>query len=445
MKRHIAIPLLCVVLVAALSIPVFAAFPYPENNVSGRAVVRFWPTGATVPDPPEIYGGYQLNFGELWTGYFASGPSGSDYESYSVYTDLSFTLEIYVGGDIFIAVPYNDYIGSNITALSQYYDPSGDYSVNLGTQTVKYYIPDLNNMEYVISQTSAELNINFLHFTDVPPGNYQISCESMWEGAGVMCLGIYVSQGDVYGSIVDQFTNGSLSYTDAVDELFNYQESLTPIDNHEAMVQALELQNNLSKLNNAASTVAAAKANDLDNRMGAVVDSFASGDVTMKQAMDSLQSDFSESLSGAQTVDEAQAVMAVYKVNMQKLELQGQFQLMEGFDVIISDDDMQKMDDYYAAEEELVNSFDVAEFDSMLQLESYLLQLPADESVAYKKFFNYLLNDSPLRLFIIIPLTMGVVSILLGTKMHTRPEPVSRTTIQHSDGSRSVILKYKNE
>lgn len=433
MKRHIAIPLLCVVLVAALSFPVFATsstFPYPENNVSGRAVVRFWPTGATVPDPPEIYGGYQLSFGELWTGYFAPGASGSDYQSYSVYTDLSFTLEIYVGGDIFIAVPYNDYIGSNITALSQYYDPSGDYSVELGTQTVKYYIPDLNNMEYVISETTAELNINFLHFTDVPPGNYQISCESMWEGAGVMCLGIYVSQGDVYGSIVDQFANGSLSYTDAVDELFKYQESLTPIDNHEAMVQALELQNNLAKLNNAASTVAAAKANDLDNRMGTVVDSFASGDVTMKQAMDSLQSDFSESLSGAQTVDEAQAVMAVYKVNMQKLELQGQFQLMEGFDAVISDEEVQRADDYYATEDELVNAFDVADFDAQLQFDLWWLQMPRSETIEYKKFFDYLMNESDIKYFITIPLAMSLVAIIMGTKIRIDTGPDSE-----SDGS----------
>ena len=417
MKRHIAIPLLCVVLVAALSIPVFADnFPYPENNVSGRALVRYWPSGATVPDPPEVFGGYQLNFGELWTGYFFTAV---DYESYFVYTDISFTLEIYVGGSIFIAVPNNDFMGVDYSALNSYYDSSADYTVNFGNTSMKSYTPKAGG--FVIGETTAPLDVKFLHFTNVPPGNYQISCESMFTDAGAMCFGVYVSQGDAYGAIVNQFVNGSVSYTEAVDQLFEFQESLTPIDNHEAMVQALELQNNLAKLNNAASTVAAAKSNQLDGKMESVINSFASGDVTLKYAMDTMQTDFSDALSGAQTVDEAQAVTAVYQANLKQLELQSQFQLMEGLDGVLSDEEVQKSDDYYAAEEELVNAFDVAEFESQLQFDNWFLHLNQTEVFNYKRFFDYLLNDSNIRYFIIIPLTMGLVSIIMGTTMRVRP------------------------
>lgn len=446
MKRHIAIPLLCVVLVAALSIPVFATpedsptFPYPENDVAGSAVVRFFPSVASAPVDPNITSSVTLSFGELWYAYFNSS---SYFDDYTIFTDLSFNISITVAGSIYIAVPdYSDKI-FNYPSLQNYYDSTSDYYVGFGDINMTSYTPTSSG--FSTGQTTASLNVKFLHFKDVPVGSYNISCESMWDKTGVYCFGVYVSQGDAYGSVVDQFVNGSISYTDAVDLLFEFQESLNPVDDHEAMVQALELQNNLTKLNNAASTVASVKANDLDNRMGSVIDSFASGDVTMKYAMDTMQTDFSDALSGAQTVDEAQAVIAVYKANLKQLELQSQFQLMEGFDAIISDDEMQKTDDYYAAEEELVESFDVAEFDAMLQLEAWYLQLPVGESAQYKRFFDYLLNDSPLRLFVIIPLTMGLVTILLGTRMYTRPEPVSRTTIHHSDGSRSTIFKYKDE
>lgn len=435
MKRHIAIPLLCVVLVAALSIPVFSAFPYPENNVSGRALVRFWPSGATVPDPPEVFGGYQLNFGELWTGYFFTAV---DYESYFVYTDISFTLEIYVGGSIFIAVPNNDYMGVDYSALNSYYDSSADYTVNFGNTSMKSYTPEVGG--FVIGETTAPLDVKFLHFTSVPPGNYQISCESMYSDAGAMCFGVYVSQGDAYGAIVDQFVNGSMSYTETVDQLFQFQESLTPIDNHEAMVQALELQNNLTKLNNAASTVAAAKSNELDGKMESVINSFASGDVTMKYAMDTMQTDFSDALSGAQTVDEAQAVTAVYKANLKQLELQSQFQLMEGLDGVLSDEQIQNANDYYAAESELVNAFDLADLEAQFQYELWWNQMPKNETIEYKKFFDYLLNESDIRFFITIPLALSLVTIIMGTRMRTKPDSDSDSgsDVSHvwfSDGS----------
>ena len=124
---------------------------------------------------------------------------------------------------------------------------------------------------------------------------------------------------------------------------------------------------------------------------------------------------------GAQTVEEAQAVTAVYQANLKQLELQSQFQLMEGLDGVLSDEEVQKSDDYYAAEEQLINAFDVAEFDAQLQFDNWFLLLPQKEAFDYKRFFDYLLNDSEIRHFIIIPLTMGLVSIIMGTRMRVRP------------------------
>ena len=111
MKRHIAIPLLCVVLVAALSFPVFAAsyesstFPYPENELSGSSIINFTATSAAIINV--CVGSESLAFGNMWTGKFASVYNTGDdhYDDYGVDVDLSFTLQVLVGGSLYIAFP----------------------------------------------------------------------------------------------------------------------------------------------------------------------------------------------------------------------------------------------------------------------------------------------------------------------------------------------------
>lgn len=422
MKRHIAIPLLCVVLVAALSTSVFAAphdssvFPYPENNVSGRALVRFWTAGATVTEEDAIHGGYQMTFGDLWTGYFETG---SFVDGYSPYTDLSFTLEIYVGGSLYIAVPDSDYTGVGDSALDAFYDSSGDYFVNFGDTVVNRYTAQSGG--FAMDTITMPLKVKFLYFKNVAPGNYTVSVEGMFENAAVMCLGVYVSQGNAYGAIVDSFIGGSLSYSEALDEMLQFNESLDPIDSHEATVQALELQNMIAQLNAAASTVAAKIASNLDSKMESTINAYADDNLSLKDAMDSLSDDYTSALSDAQTVDEAQAVLAVYTANLKQLEAQSQVKMMIAFDDAMSDEEFQQIQDYYAAEGELINAFDVADFDAQLQFDNWFLLLPQKEAFDYKRFFDYLLNDSEIRHFIIIPLTMGLVSIIMGTRMRVRP------------------------
>lgn len=439
MKRHIAIPLLCVVLVAALSIPVFAApedsptFPYPPNDLSGSSIINFTAVSAAITNV--CVGSESLSFGKMWTGKFASISNTNDdyYDNYGVDVDLSFTLNILVGGSLYIAFPdsYSSAIGFD--ALSSYRDPTNDYYVDFGDSwPLNLYTPNPSTKSFVKSSTTGSLKVYFVCFSNVPAGTYVVSVSGTSNVDVNLCFGVYASQRGVYQNIINRVTSGSTSYTDAIDQIMDVYES-TKIgdfgalaDVHERMINAVELTNTLEQLNMAMSTAAAQNASALSSKMGSTVDKFANGEINLSNAMSSLSSDFSSALSGAQTVDEAQAVTAVYQANLKKLEVRNEIQMMQVFDDAMTDEEFQQIQDYYAAESDLVESFDVAEFDAMLQFEAWYLQLPVDESAQYKKFFDYILNDSPIRLFVIIPLTMGLVTILLGTRMRIKPDSGDR-------------------
>ena len=434
MKRHIAIPLLCVVLVAALSFPVFATsydsptFPYPENELSGSSIINFTATSAAISNV--CVGSESLAFGNMWTGKFASVYNTGDdhYDDYGVDVDLSFTLQVLVGGSLYIAFPDGLPV-TDFDSLSPFRDSDNDYYVDFGDSwPLNLYTPNPSTNSFVKSTTTGSLEVYFVCFSNVPAGTYLVSAESWSNRDDTLCFGVYASQGNDYQNIINSATTGSISYTDAIDRIMDvYESTQSPyVDIHQRTISAIEVTNTLEQLNMSMSTVAAQNASDLNFTMLSTVGRFATGDLDLSDAMPSLHNDFIQALNVAQTVDEAQAVTAVYKVNLKMLEVLNEIHMMQAFDDAMTDEEFQQIQDYYAAESDLVESFDVAEFDAMLQFEAWYLQLPVDESAQYKRFFDYLLNDSPLRLFVIIPLTMGLVTILLGTRMRIKPDSGDR-------------------
>lgn len=472
MKRHIAIPLLCVVLVAALSIPVFATsfpeinsptFPYPENNLSGFGFV----TVEYDLDPVcTLFN--DLSFGNMFCGLFVD-PS-NDIASFD--TSLSFTLSVYVESYLYIAVnPHYLMLWHDLGKLGEYRDELLDYNVTLGNDwPVTVYTVDTGSGSFIASSGTHATDVSFLGFSDVPPGEYSITIYGHCTiDLGPVVFGIYASGNSSggggttdpdnpgsgatgnsatvgYNKIVDKYINGTYTYTEALDQLGDRYDLISTDNIYQNLLYVNEYQMSVSKLNGLVSSSAAEKSAVLDVQMSATVDQFVDGSIDLKDAMDTLSSDFSTSLSGAQTVEEAQAVTAVYQVKLLQLENANQVKLMEGLDAVITDEEIQKADDYYTAEDELVNAFDVASFDAQLQFDLWWLQMPRNETIEYKKFFDYLMNESDIKYFITIPLAMSLVAIIMGTRMRTRPDRVvERSTTVDSDGSRTTTVKYKND
>lgn len=442
MKRHIAIPLLCVVLVAALSIPVFSADIFPDNNYSGSGFVTCSAEGLVVIDYFQ-----ELAFGSMFLAKFIDSTYVDYMSEYQVTSNYSFNLNVNVPGSFYVAVPTGAY--TNFGPIEQYRDESLDYFIDFKEWPITLYDPDPANNTFVTSQGSVDLNITFIGYSDVPAGSYKLITSMMSNNEYPVVFGVYASgygsggsgggtdpdtpggsggsgvtgnSGyDGFNNIVDKFQNGNITYTDALDQLGDRYDFIHTTDIYQNLLYVNEYQMSVNKLNGMVSSSAASKSNSLDTQMQGTIDQFAHGSIDLKGAMDSLSGDFSTALSGAQTVEEAQAVTAVYQANLRQLETRNQMKMMQAFDDAMSDEEFQQIQDYYAAEGELINAFDVADFDAQLQFDNWFLLLSQKEAFDYKRFFDYLLNDSEIRHFIIIPLTMGLVSIIMGTRMRVRP------------------------
>lgn len=476
MKRHIAIPLLCVVLVAALSIPVFATsfpelnsptFPYPDNTIVGQGTVSF--SFQKQGSDYSTSGSQSLSFGNMWIGSFINLDVDPLFVDYAVTATYSFSLTVTAASTFYVACESSAL--RDFTVLEAYRDPSLDYNVDFGDDwPVNVYEP--TDFSCPMSG-EASVSITFLGYRDVPIGTYNLNSVRTINTDGVLAFGVYASGNssggggttnpdnpgtgggsgstgnsgyDGFNYIVESFQYGNITYTDALDMLGDRYKLIQTTDIYQNLLYVNEYQMSVSKLNGLVSSSAAEKSADLDEQMSATVDQFADGSIDLKDAMDTLSSDFSASLSGAQTVEEAQAVTAVYQVKLLQLENENQVKLMEGLDAVITEEEIQKADDYYAAEDELVNAFDVAEFDAMLQFDLWWLQMPKNETIEYKKFFDYLMNESDIKYFITIPLAMSLVAIIMGTRMRTRPDRViERSTTVDSGGSRTTTVKYKND
>ena len=210
MKRHIAIPLLCVVLVAALSFPVLAtsvnpSFPYPENNITGQGAINFTVVNAAISDP--LTGSHWLNFGEMWIAKFSDDIMDPNYVNYSVSATLSFSLTVNVVGSFYIARATNS--GYNFSSIESYRDPSLDYTVNFTDWPVTVYEPSPAADGFTESldspETVSEVSITFVGYTDVPIGNYTLETSIMTNYDFVLASSSY------YRGVSSKVWGGSVS------------------------------------------------------------------------------------------------------------------------------------------------------------------------------------------------------------------------------------------
>lgn len=435
MKRHIAIPLLCVVLVAALSFSVYAtsinpSFPYPENNLSGMGII----TGSVESYPNSLTFITDLSYGNMKVLKFGPvvGAVDTGATDYLVSSVLNFTLNVSRADSFYIAVS-NDELVSTLSSIASYEDPSLSYNVDFGDDwPLEVYSPNFSTQKWVITNSTGPVNVHFIGYKNVPAGEYTISQDLMTNVDHNIVFGVYGSAASGTSVIFDDYMNGNLSYTDALVQLNDYFDELVSDDVYQNILYATEYQNAVLHLNGLASSSAADKATALDSDMQSTVDQFADGTLDLKSAMDTLSGDFSSALAGAQTVEEAQAVTTVYQANLKLLEVQNQIHMMIALDDAISDDELATMNDYYAAEYELVNAFDVADFDAQLQFDLWFLQMPKNETIEYKKFFDYLMNESDIKYFITIPLAMSLIAIIMGTRMRTKGDRDRSPDISHS-------------
>lgn len=427
-KRFIAIPLLClVVLMAACPFSVYAdSFPYPENTVYGSVNISFEAFSAL--SSVSSVGAETVSFGSLWTGRFNNTSSTSD--GYGVSLDIKFVLNLQVGGDLYIAYPYYIDGGMDFTYyipdLDEYRYPALDYNVDFGADwPVNIYTPNTDTSTFDKTFGKSSLYVKFIAYRNVPSGIYSGVITSNVND-DTLCFGVYASHSNQMNAIVDEYLeditntidhNGIsvVSLTDILQDLWEYRQSLPDDTVDLSILYELEYQSSVEYLMSQVDSEYVkflAYSSLMTSNM--LVD-LANGLVDYNEFIFTLGQISSNASNFCSTVDQYTALNGVLQNTLAMAEQIERIKAKQNLDQAISDGDVEQIQQYYDAEQELISAFDQAKFQAQLDFDTWFTLLPPTETIEYKKIFDYILNDSPIKNYIMIPVSMGLVTILLGT------------------------------
>lgn len=427
-KRFIAIPLLClVVFMAACPFSVFAdSFPYPENTVYGSVNISFEAFSAL--SPISSVGSEIVSFGSLWTGRFNNTSSTSD--GYGVSLDIKFVLNLLVGGDLYIAYPYYIDGGMDFTyyipELDEYRYPALDYNVDFGADwPVNIYTPNTDTNTFDKTFGKSSLYVKFIAYRNVPSGIYSGVITSNVND-DTLCFGVYASHSNQMNAIVDEYlddiTNtidlhgiSVVSLTDILQELWEYRQSLPDDTVDLSILYELEYQSSVEYLMSQVDSEYVKFLAYSSLMTSDMLIDLSSGLLDYNEFIFTLTQVSSNASNFCSTVDQYTALNGVLQNALAMAEQIERIKAKQNLEQAISDGDVDQIQQYYDAEQELISAFDQAKFQAQLDFETWFTLLPPTETIEYKKIFDYILNESPIKEFIMVPVSMGLVCILLGT------------------------------
>lgn len=398
---------------------------------------------------------YQLSSG------LASMPSGTVSSGFLMSNAFwSSTSENYVGlmnysgtvpftYDLYIAVLTSNLSFIQFEGIDQYYYPAGNLQETL---TVRSNLFNYSSGSFVANtpfNVNTTESITFCYFKDVPAGTtFLVNDVNPYPPTGIayvhafssaananvlfvqFVFGAYFGYTKVSGDdLVDAYANGSISLQDAISGINSIvkdsisgttdytQSTLNVLVGQSQIDELLRLSDNKSLSNVQQSIVPA---------FDSAIDSYIAGTVSIDDTLLNFNSILQDGLSSSDTVEQGTLVNTTYQLKLQELQIQAQLKAKNRLDDAISDEDVSQFDDYYASEDELIQKFDIADFKSQIDFDTWMLQLPTQEALEYKKFFDYILNDSPFRFFIVVPMTCGLISLILGTRIRLSGRSSSR-------------------
>lgn len=434
-KRLIAIPLCIIFCIAVFSFPVFCA---PSNDYSGSypltVSAKFsYASTSDMVGPHTIFLG-SFNYGEqsIIQAFFRQAYSGG----YGVYADkisASYNLTLPTSKRVYFCARTGAISANSLdySSLSPYFNSSESFSVTEYFDTPKIdYNVDINNGYTVMSTTTVSTSniswgLTYLCFDNVPAGTYVISDSSSinqtTQKAYInLCPGVFITTGTSVTDVVNSYINGESSFSDTLSNLsITLSNSISnSTSDAEKQFQVSLGQFEMDRLVHASNDKNLSQVqNSLVPSLNISVNSFASGSSSLQESLSSLNSSFGSSLNSSETPEQALLVTTQYQIALKRLELQAQIKAAQNLDDAISDDEMDEFQDYYEAESTLIESFEIEQFKSQIALDTWMLQLPSDEAAEYKRFFDYILNESQFRFFVIVPMSCGLIALVLGTRI----------------------------
>lgn len=426
MRRFIALSFAILVLVATLSFSSFA--DTPSGNLSVQFQVWEYLTLYGTEVPKLIFDNYTGNT-------FIYGIRGVDRDSNSqpiyVNTDKQYNLVSFnLSGTATIWIACRTAVLSSydFSYLAPYRYSSGDLTHTFSDFTYDQYSLWWDSKELIKDSSRLEnFNVTYLCFKDVPCQSFSYLDNSTGTDPQhyiYRVSGIYINRsgGGTVSDIFNDYQSGNISFSDAVSSVRDItntnvsqaesnDEKIFHLLNGEFVLDQLRLSSDDSFMSGLQSSFI--------TPLSAEINKFHFGQSNLFTTVGRMSSLYSSSLSSAETVEQGLMISSIYSNKLTQLRLTAEYDAKKKMDSAISDDEMQEMTDYYSAEDNLLAQFDIQQFKDALTFDLWFQQLDLVESNSYKSIFDYIINESPIKLYITIPLALLIVSILLGTRLRS--------------------------
>lgn len=367
-----------------------------------------------------------------------------DYYESSLFLNGSFTITLTDTVDLYFA--YNAYNTSNISydvipysGLSQYRDSSKDFSINQVIPNTAYnvfYDGDNDDISVSSFNNSSTYSVGYRCYSNIPAGTYVIEYQhyhlpASGDFTGEFILGLYAvnpepptedpGSGEDQKPIIEGFKDGTYSFEQALEMLIQNMEDVInePFMNTEyknfyvnytsAMIDLLEKSSDI---------IYNSSVSDFNDQGEVIIDSFIESNTQdVSSFITQLTNLFTSTLESASTAEQGSFISSVFSNLLAKLQLAYEMSL---YDVVTDDEvaeneqDKIVLKDYFSQEDDALEMFDRAEYEAMLDFNSWISELSNYQQ--YRNIFEWFFSSSgELRVFIIMPFAFVLVSLLLGT------------------------------
>lgn len=372
------------------------------------------------------FGKYQ-HFAPSYDPNFSSAPYLFNIVVYFSFTVTS-PCDIYIGVNSSSDVNEWDFQESGSSnSIFTYHSSTGDFTTQNfnGTSYGVTFVKAGNQLASTVgsgSNTSIS-SVKFYYFDNVPAGNYGFSCilsdPYVLTGYGA---GIYIFDSSVPlpQTVVDQFNNGELSFSEAIDQIYNqYQSEVNSASSVEEKIFVVEkYQYFTSQLEAQVNTMGVSSVRAFSDSSTEYSSSYRAGSITVTQALDAISSSYRNHLNGCNTVEEVTALNTEYQFVMSEMQ---NFADEKASAILSQANSSTKtvIDEYNDLESYFTDQLVVKDFQDLWKLVT-----PADfmdnlSSITLKNLIEVFLSDTYISNYILLPLSLLPLTIILTTGIYS--------------------------
>lgn len=423
------------------------------------------PLSVSAADISDVTGniGFQTHFSIQYQGTntgLLSTRSPLWYSPHSVIFDnLSYTydgveyIDIYITisseSDVYVAYPYAYSTDNFVGDWEFYHDSTGDFYDPAVAMYGVYGNIDFSLQWYDVTvadpggRTGA---FYFFKFSGMPAGTYQIHVpyNEFWfeftEPVVGCAYGVWVTElnpGGGSGSYFDIWFDPNAPLDQQLDDITNtLKDAIDSTDLRDLKsFYTIFAQYQLSYALKVSDERFVISVRSFSDELDSIIADFRNQDIDYSTALSDMSDSFVEALQTAETPEQGNYITNVYGVKQQLMHEMALTQAQARLESAISDEEMDEADDYYNREEDLIGQFNMQQMEDLVDYQQWYNLLDAGEADLYKSIYDWFFNSSSFKFFIVVPITLSIITIIMGTRIkHPSAPAESKRVWYESDG-----------